>query len=153
MTETHEFLGRGAPNILRPVEVMKAFFAAYVLGDDDGLLELTHPDALLLFPGSPKRIPWAGAWRGSNLERMLDIVKDSLHFLEYRPVEFIEAGDDRVAVRCWERVRARSTGKEHDNRHMGVATIRDGLLLEWQEYGDTAAQESVFVEDSALTRA
>ncbi|MEY3211206.1 MAG: hypothetical protein RIT28_1687 [Pseudomonadota bacterium] len=139
-------IGRGDPDCVRPMDLMKSFMVAYVLGDDDGFLELIHPDALFVFPGSPKEIPWAGSWRGRDMQRFLDIVKDSLHFLEYRPVEFIQVDDERVVVRMWELVRARSTGITHDNRHIGLATVRGGLVVEWQEYSDTAGQRSLFVE-------
>ena len=139
-------IGRGDPDLKRPIDVLKAIMVAYVLGDDDGFLELVHPDALLVFPGSPKEIPWAGEWRGRDMQRFLDICKDSLHFLEYRPFEFIETGTDVVVARMWELVRSRATGTTRPNRHMGVATIRDGLMVEWQEYSDTSGQRALFVE-------
>lgn len=139
-------LGRGDPDCVRAIDVAKAIMAAYVLGDDDGMQELVHPDAVLFFPGHRHEIPWAGLWRGTELARFLDVCKDALHFLEYRPIEFKEVDEETVVVTMWELVKARSTGIVRPNRHLALVTIRDGILIEWQEYADTAGQRSLFIE-------
>jgi ketosteroid isomerase-like protein len=136
-----------SPNTPPPLDaltVAKRVFAGYALGDDDGILALAHPDSRWFFPGNPAIIPWAGWWEGRTFWRFLDAVKDAVDFLEYSPLEFVPIDAERVIVRCFERCVVKATGKEHHNHHMGILTVRDGQVVAYFEYSDTAAQQEAF---------
>lgn len=129
---------------LDALSVAKRVFAGYALGDDDGILALAHPDSRWYLPGNRAIIPWAGWWEGRTLWRFLDAVKDAIDFVEYSPVEFVPIDSERVIVRCFERTIVKATGKELHNHHIGILTVRDGLVVHYFEYADTAAQEAAF---------
>jgi ketosteroid isomerase-like protein len=123
---------------------MKALFASFVLGDNAGVMELVHPDGVWFFPGDPAILPWAGTWPGRDFEEFMERCKDALDYLEYTIKEFLPVDGERVVVVCRERCRVKATGKVCDNEHIGVATIRDGLVYSWHEYADTAAFHAAF---------
>lgn len=61
-------------------------------------------------------------------------------------VERFEPLGDTVLVFAKERCRVKSTGKFFENEHVGIATIRDGHMVRYLEYSDTAALQAAFAE-------
>lgn len=129
-----------------PVVLLKQLFASFILGDNAGVMELVHPDGTWFFPGDPKILPWAGTWRGRDLDAFLDACKDALHYPEYRPEEFLPVDKTRCVIRGWERCIVKATGRSFDNPHIGIATTKDGLVYSWLEFADTSAMERAFAE-------
>lgn len=133
-----------------PTEIMKQLFASFILGDNAGAMELVHPEGEWFFPGDPRILPWAGTWKGAELEDFFDACKDALHYPEYRPEEFLPVDETRVVVRGWERCIVKATGRSFDNPHIGIATIRDGLIWSWLEFADSASMHRAFEERGSL---
>lgn len=125
-----------------PALLMKSLFALFVLGDTPGVMKLVHPEGEWVFPGDPAILPWAGRWRGGEVETFLETCKDTLDYLEYTIKEFLPVDDERVVIVCHERCRVKATGKVFVNEHIGIARIRDGLVHSWREWSDTAALQA-----------
>jgi ketosteroid isomerase-like protein len=125
--------------------IAKAMFARYVLGDTAGLNELFHPEAHVVIPGDPSIVTWGGTWTGADVHVFHQRVKDAADLLEY-VVEAFEPHGDTVIAHARERARVKATGKLFINRHVGVVTVRDGRIVRYLEYGDTAAMENAFRE-------
>jgi ketosteroid isomerase-like protein len=123
----------------------RTMFARYTLGDTAGLGELFHPDAQVVIPGDPAIIPWGGEYTGRDAHVFHQRVKDNADLLEY-VIEAFEPLGDTVIAHARERCRAKSTGKLFINRHVGIVTVRDGQIIRYLEYGDTAAMEHAFRE-------
>jgi ketosteroid isomerase-like protein len=65
---------------------------------------------------------WAGTW-------------ESWHF---HPERLIDAGDGRVVVGLYQRVRGKGSGVEVENRPAQVWTFRDGLVVRWENFATLA---------------
>lgn len=127
------------------LRTVKAIFASYVTGDTEGLLGFTTPETVCRFPGDPAVVPWAGTYVGRDFAQFHARVKDHLDVFEY-VVERFEPLGDTVLVFAKERCRVKSTGKHFVNEHVGIATIRDGYMVRYLEYSDTAALQAAFTE-------
>ncbi|MDP2312962.1 MAG: nuclear transport factor 2 family protein [Pseudomonadota bacterium] len=125
---------------MTPLSVARQAFAFYLVGDKAGVLALTDPHATWTFPGDPSVVPWAGTFHGAGIARFMDLLVDHLDYEEAR-VESVTAAGDRVFVQAYERYVVRATGRVCHNRLAGAFTVRDGRILAYEEYSDTAAME------------
>lgn len=124
----------------------RRMFALYVLGDTAGLAGLFSPDVVGVLPGDPAILPWAGTFHGlAGVEQFHRAVKDAVDVLDYTVLEYKALGDTVVA-HAFEHVRVKATGKVFENRHLGVVTVRDGRIVRYEEYSDTAAMHAAFLE-------
>ena len=120
-----------------PLRVARGAFAAYILGDKDGLRAVSHPDSVWTFPGDVDALPWVGVHRGLDITRFLDSVIDHVEVDEIR-VEWCTVAGDRVFIHAVERLTSRATGQSCENRYVGVVTVRDDKVWRYDEFGDTA---------------
>jgi ketosteroid isomerase-like protein len=124
----------------------KRMFTFYVLGDTSGLTDLFSPDVVGYLPGDPAILPWAGTFQGlAGVEQFHRSVKDAVDVLDYTVLAYKALGDTVVAE-CFEHVRVKATGKIFENKHAGVVTVRDGRIVSYVEYSDTAAMQAAFLE-------
>lgn len=126
------------------VGVVKSLLAAYVMGDNEGLLAHVHPDSRFEFPGDPAILPWAGVYRGGEMNAFMEVVKDSLYMLDHAPHTFVPIDGSRVLVKSWERARVKATGRVFEQTLMTLVTLRDGRVVRWEEFGDTGAMQRAF---------
>ena len=123
--------------------VAKAVITAYALGDTPTVLALAHPDAAFRFPGDPAVLPWAGSYRGDEMARFHDRVKDHLDMLAFT-AERYEVHGDTVLVFMRETCRVKLTGRVFENEMVGLMTIEAGRVRRYLEYSDTARMEAAF---------
>jgi ketosteroid isomerase-like protein len=57
-----------------------------------------------------------------------------------------EPAGDKVLVFAYEPCRVKVTGKFYVNEHVGIATVKDGKIVRYLEYSDTARMEAGFTE-------
>lgn len=126
------------------MKIAKQVFSCYPLGDTPEMVSLVHPDAYLRFPGNPQILPWAGEYRGHEVRRFHEATKNNLDLLEYVAHTFEPAGD-HILIFAREHARCKWNGKEFINNHVGIITIRDGLVMRYLEYGDTAEMQAAFL--------
>ncbi|HKP85185.1 MAG TPA: nuclear transport factor 2 family protein [Blastocatellia bacterium] len=86
-----------------------------------------------------ENIPFSGKRSGREaVTQFFATVADSQDVLAFEPQQFVAQGDKVVALGrySW---RVRSTGREFESDFAHVFTVRDGKVVSFQEYLDTAA--------------
>lgn len=119
-------------------EVVEAYYAALGKGDRAKLLELLAPDVHWIppvtAPFEPIRgaEPLAEALGRTVVKTMFDISKP--FNLEIR--RMIVEGDVAVVQQRLQAT-AKATGRSYDNQYCWIYTVRDGKIVEMEEYADT----------------
>ena len=87
-----------------------------------------------------ENVPFGGPRRGiAGVRDFFAAVRDDLEVLQFEPREFIAQGDKVVALGrySW---RVKATGREFSSDFAHVCTIRNGKIVRFHEYMDTAAE-------------
>jgi ketosteroid isomerase-like protein len=108
-------------------------------GDFQSLLSLYSDDVEWLVPDM-ENVRYGGKRRGlKSVREFFSSVADDLEVLQFEPQEFIAQGDKVVALGrySW---RVKATGKEFSSDWAHVCTVRDGKIVRFREYMDTAAE-------------
>ena len=104
----------------------------------DAALDVIDDAAIWEFSG-PKAIPFAGQWGGRGRARELfERIRSTVEVKEFK-VERIVADGDTVAVFGKERFLVKRTGREWAVEWVQVHEVRDGRIVKFREYTDTAA--------------
>ena len=85
-------------------------------------------------------VRFSGKRRGiEGVKEFFSTMMEDLEFLELEPQEYIADGDNVVTLGrySW---RVRSTGREFSSAFAHVCTVRDGKIVRFREYMDTAAE-------------
>jgi ketosteroid isomerase-like protein len=140
---------RGEPDNISSREalaVVTKLYDCFVQQDFEAAEALIAPDSHWSFPGDPAILPWAGNYQGINLGVFLQACATTLDYLEYTAHTFHVDGQV-VTVRSNERCRVRRTGKIFRHDLTAVVRVRDGRVVQFVEYGDTAAMHDAFADD------
>ena len=103
------------------------------------LLSLYSPDVEWHVP-KMENVPFAGPRRGiAGVRDFFAAITESLEVLQFEPREYIAQGEKVVALGrySW---RVKATGREFSSDFAHVCTIRDGKIVRFHEYMDTAAE-------------
>lgn len=123
--------------------IVKQTYEAFLRGDIEGLLKLYAEDVQWEVYGPPS-IPTTGTRRGkAGLAEFFATVNETLEPHSFEPQEFI-AQDDQVAVLGHYDWTARATGRRFSANWVHVVTLRDGQIIRFREYTDTAAAVAAF---------
>ena len=123
--------------------IVKQTYEAFLRGDIEGLLKLYADDVQWEAYGPPS-IPTTGSWPGKEgLARFFATVNETLEVHSFEPQEYI-AQDDQVAVLGHYDWTARATGRPFSANWVHVVTLRDGKIIRFREYTDTAAAVAAF---------
>jgi uncharacterized protein len=125
-------------------QVLHQIFDHFLHRQIEDLLALVDTDCHWVFPGSPILLPWAGEFRGHGILQFFDLLFSSIDYLEYTPHRFHSQGDI-VTILSHEKCYVRSTGKVFTNDLVVVARVKQGKLVEFLEYSDTAAMQAAFL--------
>jgi ketosteroid isomerase-like protein len=135
--------GEGVVNAEANRNLIMGSYAAFQRGDIDTLLSLLDDSVVWQVPG-PSTIPFAGRFEGKNgVRRFFRAAIDTLEVHEQGVLESYAEGD-RVVVTGYERMTVRSTGKEIAVRWMHAYRFRNGKIIAFEEFVDTAAQAAGF---------
>lgn len=122
-------------------------------GNIDGILDLYADEVEFVFPGPADIVPMAGTFRGKDqVRKFFGLVNQNLEFTAFEPREFIPHGD-LVIVLGHDRGKVRTTGKTFEEDWVHVATYRDGKLIHWQAFIDTARVAADFTPAKAQATA
>jgi uncharacterized protein len=125
---------------LRNVQQM---YAAFARGDIATLLDAVADDVDWQWLG-PTGLPYAGLRRGrTEVAQFFSAIDQAIEVQQFEPREFI-AQNDRVVVLGHERSRVRSTGRTFEQEWAHVYSLRDGKVVRFRGYEDTAAQVAAF---------
>ncbi|MGH9176085.1 MAG: nuclear transport factor 2 family protein [Vicinamibacterales bacterium] len=120
------------------VEIVRRGYDAFGRGDIEGLVSLLDSDIEWVSPG-PSDLPTAGRRHGhQQVTQFFASVNELYDFQSFEPQTFI-AEDDMVVVLGQDTVVAKSTGNTFSEAWAHVFTVKDGKIVRFQEYIDTAA--------------
>lgn len=125
------------------IGLVQSSYAAFGRGDLDALLATLDPDVEWTTPGGAE-VPFAGARRGpAQVRQFFVTLTELLDFELFEPQTFLADGD-RVVVLGVDRVKVKATGKSISEPFCHVMTVRNGKIVAFQEYIDTAAIAAEF---------
>ena len=112
-------------------------------GDIQSLLGLLSDDAEWRLP-EIENVPFAGQRRGrEEVAQFFATLADAQETRQFEPQEFIAQGDKVVALGrySWH---VKSTGRSYGGDWAHVFTVRDGKIVGFHEYTDTAAAAAAY---------
>ena len=119
------------------VGLVKQGYDAFGRGDVEGLVSLLSEDIEWTAPG-PKELPSSGVRRGHDqVRQFFGAINELYEFLAFEPQQFIGQGDT-VVVTGIDTVRVKTTGKSVSGIWAHVFTVRNGKVVKFVEYLDTA---------------
>ena len=125
--------------------IAKQTYEAFLRGDIEGLLKLYAEDVRWEVYG-PASLPTVGTWQGKDgLAQFFATVNERLEPHSFEPQEF-SAQDDQVAVIGHYDWTAKATGRPFSANWVHVLTLRDGKIIRFREYTDTAAAVAAFAD-------
>ena len=120
------------------VEIVRRGYEAFGRGDIAGLLALLDEQVRWVTPG-PSTLATSGRRTGrQEVGAFFGAVNDLFDIQRFEPSEFVAQGD-LVVVLGSETARARSTGVLLELDWVHVFTVRNGMVVAFQEHFDTAA--------------
>ena len=122
------------------VEATKKGYECFQRGDIPSLIrDLLDDNCVWISPGPNEKLPWAGTFKGKHeIANFFAQVAQNLEFSEFAPREMIEQGETVVVLGTLAG-RAKKTGKAVKNEWAHVFKFRQGKVVFFQEYIDTAA--------------
>ena len=122
------------------VEATKKGYECFQRGDIPSLIrDLLDDNCIWISPGPNDKLPWAGTFKGKHeIANFFAHVEQNLEFTEFAPREMIEQGETVVVLGTLAG-RAKKTGKAVKNEWAHVFKFRQGKVVFFQEYIDTAA--------------
>jgi ketosteroid isomerase-like protein len=118
-------------------------YATWERGDLPSFLETVADDIEWVVPG-PADLPFTGTYRGKQaVQAWFAALGPVLEFTVFEVQGFIAQGNT-VAALIHEEATVRQTGREYVDNEVHVWTFRDGKLVHWQEYYDTAAVAAAY---------
>lgn len=122
------------------VQVVKTAYAAFQDGDPARMLEACAEDVRWYYPGSDTLVPLAGEFNGRvGVEEFFELLNEDETIRQFEPKEFIQY-DDRVIVLGYYCSRIKSNGREYESDFVHIFTLRDGKIIRFQDFFDTAAE-------------
>ena len=123
--------GRHEPN----VEVVRDFNEALMRGDVPGMLDFLDPRVEWR---APESVPWGGTFHGrEGVGEFLAKVFDQPAEFSRELLEYLDAGE-RVVVLLRQMGRPKGGGGGYDVPEVHVWTVRDGKIVQFEGYFDTA---------------
>ena len=122
------------------LETTKKAYELFKQGDIPTLVkDFVDDTCTWISPGPQEKLPWAGNFKGrKEIADFFARVAQNLDFTEFAPREMIEQGDTVVVLGTLAG-RAKKTGKAVKNEWAHVFKFRQGKVVFFQEYIDTAA--------------
>ena len=122
------------------VELAQRGYALFLKGDVPTLIaELVDEDCQCILSGPRNTLPWAGAFRGkAGVAEFFSRLARSVDFTSFEPRQMIADGDS-VAIVGVSTGQVKASGKTFRNEWVHVCRYRDGRLVYFRDYSDTAA--------------
>src|SRR5918912_1311163 len=118
------------------ISIAQQAYANFASGDINALLGLLSEDVRWTLP-EIENIPFSGARQGrAAVGEFFASIAELQEAVEFTPLTFT-AQDDRVVVQGRYRWRVKATGHEYSADWAHVFTIRDGQVVNFQEYTDS----------------
>jgi uncharacterized protein len=119
-------------------------YAAFGRGDIAAILNSLADEIEWHHPGPPDVLPWAKSRHSrAEVEQFFKVLGETHEFEAFEPREYVAQGDT-VVVLGWSRARAKSTGRIYEEHWAMVWTFRNGKVVGYRAYDDTAAMVAAF---------
>ena len=126
-------------------KVVQDAFAAFLGGDVTSLLGLLSDD-IVWEPvlGTASHVPFSGKRHGKPaVAEFFQLVATHEDFAQFEPREFVAQGDAVVAIGRYTAT-AKSTGKTFDSDFAMAFTVKDGKIVRFREFTDSAGVNAAF---------
>ena len=125
------------------LRIVQEGYADFARGDVQTLLGKFAEDIEWVIPGSENN-PLTGIYQGrSRVAEFFKLLSDVTEISTFEPREFIAQGD-KVIVLGRETGRVKSTGRTFQSDWAMAFTLRNGKVVKFQEYADTANLAAAF---------
>lgn len=122
---------------MTPLETARTWYAGVHEGDFDKLFGVMADDCTIEFYG-PSVIPFAGIFRGKEKCKIFfGHVGNDVDIETFRQDEFITERD-KVAVTGHLRMVLKATGRLYSADYAHILTIRDGKVIRFRDFQDSA---------------
>ena len=119
------------------IGLVQSGYAAFGRGDIPGFLSLLDATVDWNTPG-PSDLPIAGRRRGpAQVGEFFGRLAGLIEFEQFEPTSFLADGD-KVVVIGHEKYKVKATGKSISGDWCHVFTVRNGKIVAFQEFIDTA---------------
>jgi uncharacterized protein len=126
------------------LQAVQQIYDAFHQGDIDSILRALADDVEWHQPGPTDVLPWAGTRHGrAQVAQFFTAVGETLDLLQFEPREFLAQGD-KVVVFGYEQALAKPTNRTFESEWVMVFTLRDGQVVRFRAYHDTAAMVIAF---------
>jgi uncharacterized protein len=120
--------------------LIRKLYSAFGSGDVQTILNNVSADAEWINHG-PDTIPYAGARKGTaQIREFFQAIADSTTGAKVTPKDFVEQGDVVVATGRYTAT-VQNTGAEIDTAIAHFFTVRNGKVVRWEGFSDTAHVE------------
>jgi uncharacterized protein len=124
-------------------KLVQQAYASFESGDIQALLGLLSDDIQWQLPDI-ENVPFAGKRQGREaVGQFFASLAEAQDVLEFAPADFI-ASENKVVVLGHYQWRVKETGQEYGGDWAHVFTVRDGKIVGFHEYTDTAAAANAF---------
>jgi ketosteroid isomerase-like protein len=120
------------------IALVQSLYAAFGRGDIATIIKALAAEATWESVGRPSDFPTLGLRQGpAAVQQFFELVGHHLDFSEFSPKEFF-AADDRVFVLGYYAMAVKKTGSKIDSDWVHIFTVRDGQVVAFREFTDTA---------------
>ena len=120
------------------IAFVQSLYAAFSRGDIAGVISGLAADVDWNVNGRRKDYPLLGDWKGAaEVQKFFQGISEHQEVREFSPREFFSA-DDRVCVLGHYAWTIRKTGRAAASDWVHVLTIRNGKVVKFREFTDTA---------------
>jgi uncharacterized protein len=125
-------------------KIVQDAYAAFGRGDVQAILERLDEGVVWRgVYGAARHVPTSGERRGkSQVAEFFKQVAESVKFSRFEPKEFVATGDKVVALGHY--TATTPIGKKFDADFAMVFTLRNGKVIEFQEFTDSAAVNAAY---------
>lgn len=121
------------------IDLVKGTYAAFGKGDIKRIINALTPGVDWQSYGNPMHFPTLGPHTGpSQVQSFFQKVGDTLEFSEFDPREFYASGDVVIALGHFT-AKVKDTGRTASAHWAHVFTFKNGQVVKFREYTDTAA--------------
>jgi ketosteroid isomerase-like protein len=125
-------------------KIVQDAYAAFERGDVPAVLASCSADVQWMVPGDPELIPAAGRHEGvSGVATFFSTLAQTQDVESFEPRQFIAQGDTVIALGDY-RWRIKKTGKTFASPFAHVFTVRDGKVVAFHEFSDTAVVRDAY---------
>jgi ketosteroid isomerase-like protein len=125
------------------VQLIRNLYAAFERGDVESVVALMDEKVIWDVPG-PATIPFAGHFEGKQgVRKFFASAVSTLDVGEQKVTGFMIQGS-KVGALGYERMVVKATGKDYRSNWFHLYTLRNGRIVRFEEFVDTAAQAAAF---------